>query len=301
MNEAQLNGAQADDGVDGETLGDDSQVDGNVGLDAERMRRHRLRGFLRELVREEGRMEAAELLGVNYKTLARAENTGEITGRMGDALERLSSAGDNPDVMQLKESVGGIEKRMVALESGVETLTKELRDGLGELRTAGVGSSNAEGGDEESTQAKEAGEKEAGRSETGASLPVAGLRPKKPYRERRKEPEVVTVEPADDDREVFGDAWPLIEEWRSLRADHPNQGSSLSWLTTHERLLVLELAMLDEHGLTLPPEKQALRGFGRRGQTSWRWTALADTRRALARRQLLHWLRRKLTFGLWRN
>ena len=95
---------------------------------------------------------------------------------------------------------------------------------------------------------------------------------------RRLDPEVVTEEAADDDPEVYGDAWPLVEEWRRLRADHPHQGKSLSWLTTEERLLVLELAMLDDHGLTLPPETQALRGFGRRGQTTHRWKALADTR-----------------------
>ena len=35
-----------------------------------------------------------------------------------------------------------------------------------------------------------------------------------------------------------------------------------------ERPLTLEMAMLEEHGLTLPPEKQPLWGFGRKGQTS---------------------------------
>ena len=83
-----------------------------------------------------------------------------------------------------------------------------------------------------------------------------------------------------------------MDEWRGLREGHPYQGRSLSWLQTHERLLVLELAMLEEHGLTLPPEKEPLRGFGRRGQTSWRWTALDDTRTALRRRKLLRWVRR---------
>ena len=70
---------------------------------------------------------------------------------------------------------------------------------------------------------------------------------------RRLDPELVTEEPADDDPEVYGDAWPLVEEWRRLRADHPHQGKSLSWLVNEERLLTL--AMLEEHGLTLPPEK----------------------------------------------
>lgn len=301
MNETQLNGTQADDGVDGETMADEAQAEGNGGLDAEKLRWQRLRGFLRELVRDEGRMEAAELLGVAYRTLVKAEESGEITGRMGDALERLSNVGDNPEVTQLKESVGEVEARMAALEDGMEALTKELRDGLGEMRAAVSGAADIRGQGEERGEANDAAGKEADPSEAWTAPPVAGLRPKKPFRVRRKEPEVVTVEPADDDMEVYGDAWPLIEEWRSLRADHPSQGSSLSWLTTHERLLVLELAMLEERGLTLPPETQALRGFGRRGQTSWRWKALGDTRRALARRKLLRWVRRILTLWLWRK
>ena len=57
--------------------------------------------------------------------------------------------------------------------------------------------------------------------------------------------------------------------------------------------------MLEDHGLTLPPETQPLRGFGRKGQTNWRRTALQDTRRALARRKLLRWVRRILTLGIW--
>ena len=66
-------------------------------------------------------------------------------------------------------------------------------------------------------------------------------------------------------------------------------------------MLVLELAMLEDHGLTLPPEKQPLRGFGRKGQTTHRWKALADTRVALRKRKLLRWVRRILTLGLWRK
>ena len=68
-----------------------------------------------------------------------------------------------------------------------------------------------------------------------------------------------------------------------------------------EKLLTLELAMLEEHGLTLPPETQPLRGFGRKGQTSWRRTALHDTRVALRKRELLRWARRVCTLGLWRK
>ena len=56
---------------------------------------------------------------------------------------------------------------------------------------------------------------------------------------------------------------------------------------TEERILKLELAMFEEHGLTLPPEKQPLRGFARNGQTNWRRAALYDTQRARSKRERL--------------
>ena len=171
MNEAQVNGTQADETLaggplDDETTADEVQDDGNGagGPDVEKLRRIRLSGFLRELVREEGKMEAAELLGVNYKTLARAEETGKITGRMGDALERLLGTGDDPEVAKLRE-------RVDALEGGVEALAKELRDGLGEIRAAVAGSAESQGQD----QARRTGSTTTGR---------AGRRPGPPLRWR---------------------------------------------------------------------------------------------------------------------
>ena len=64
---------------------------------------------------------------------------------------------------------------------------------------------------------------------------------------------------------------------------------------------MVELALLEEHGMTLPPEKQPLRGLDRSGQTNWRRTALYDTRRALKQQELRRWARRVLTLGLWRR
>ena len=304
MNEAQVNRTQADEAVvDGtqedeavadDMLDDDTQADGDGGdgLDMEKLRRLRLSGFLRELVRAEGRMEAAELLGVAYRTLVKAEESGQITGRVGDALERLLGTGDDPEAARLRERVG-------ALEGGMEALAKELRGGLEEIRAAVAGRDEAQGQGAGQPQAQD--REGAGRSETRAAPPVAGLRSEKRVRLPRLDPEVVTGEPADDDAEVYGEAWPLVEEWRSRRAGHPHQGRSLSWLTTEERLLTLELAMLEEHGLTLPPETQALRGFGRKGQINHRWKALADTRVALRKRKLLRWVRTVLTLWLWRK
>ena len=312
MNERDVNGAQGNRAVEGDAP-DESALDGG-GRDApdvEDLRRLRLNGFLRELVRAEGRMEAAELLGVNYRTLVKAEESGEITGRMGDALERLLRTEDGPEMERLLASVGALEERVATLEGGLEELRGVVYGGasagMGDA-SAGIAGEQGEGPvtdagtvteEQAGGQVRGGNEDGAGRSETRAAPPGAGRRPPRPERLRRADPEVVTEHPAGDDEEVYGAVWPLVEEWRRLRAGHPHQGQSLSWLKTQERLLVLELAMLEENGLTLPPETQALRGFGRRGQTSWRWKALADTQRALRRRVLLRWARRACTLGLW--
>ena len=74
-----------------------SRSGGNGGRDVAKLRRLRLKALLRELVDEEGRMEAAEMLGVAYRTLVRAEETGQFTGRMNDALHRLLGSRHGPD------------------------------------------------------------------------------------------------------------------------------------------------------------------------------------------------------------
>ncbi len=112
---------------------------------------------------------------------------------------------------------------------------------------------------------------------------------------------MVTREPAEDDPEVYGDAWPLVQEWRKLKDRHPVRRSSLSWLEDQERLLTLDLAMFEEHELTVPPALQPVKSLARRDHTRWRWKALYRTQVSIRKRKLLRWLRRLLTVGLWRN
>ena len=135
----------------------------------------------------------------------------------------------------------------------------------------------------------------AGEAEAGAP-DRDGKPPTKPSM-RREYPDLATLEPAPDDEEIFGGAWPLIVEWRELLDAHPERGQGVEWLTTQERVLEVELALLEDHGMTLPPEKQPLRDFDRSGQITWRRTALSDTRRERKKAELM----RKVTFGLWRK
>ena len=261
----------------------------NAGKRSEDMGRARalkLSSLLHELVRKEGRMKAASILGVNYKTVVRAEESGRITGRMGNALERLLEQADDSGQSRLKE-------RMGALEENLDTLAKEMRRGFADIKTAVEVHAHVKA----QSQVQDWG---------GVSRPkivtpptVKGLPPSKPTSRLRTDPELVTVEPADDDAKVYDKAWPLVEEWRRLRRVHPHQGRSLSWLEREHRLLTLEVSMMEKHELTLPPETQPLRGFGRKDQIAWRWEALRDTRKALARRKMLRWVRRVLTLGLW--
>ncbi len=267
--------------------------DGDTAVDTERVRRLRLHEFLRELVREEGRMEAAELLGVNYKTLVRAVDSGRLSSRMSDALERLLLSGESPGGDERDARVAELGQRLGRLERGMKSLAAELRGGLAELR----GTSAVQAGDvavgHAATQVPT-----GGREVVDQVATVIGVRAVKVTAARRSAPEVVTEEPAAGNEETYGEAWALMEEWRRLRAGHPTEGKGLSWLVAEEELLTLELAMLEEHGLTLPPETEPLRGFGRASQVNWRRTALEDTRRARVWAGVWRGVRRALVAGL---
>ena len=191
---------------------------------------------------------------------------------------------------KVKEQVDEMGKELNQGLSAVQGEVKELRTEHGqalrrvEQRLAGV----EDGGVEERTCQGTAESGNAGGSGNKARL-------------RREYPDLATLEPAGDDEAVFGGAWPLIQEWRELKATHPDRGKGLAWLRTEERFLSVELTLLEEHGMTLPPARFPLRGFDRNGQTGWRRKALDDTRRALRRRMLLAWAWRVLTLERWRK
>ena len=255
----------------------------------------RLMALLQELERAHGRKEAAELLGVDRRTLDISLDEGVLTRRMRGALDKALQAGVGSAAAEQRDRNDKLEDRLDALEALVEEQGKEMRV----VRRALEDSIRAVR--EEVAQAHRKLERTPaelrteGSSDGEAKANGAGPQPKRRMTLRREFPDLVTLEPAEDDEDVFGEVWPLIVEWRELKATHPNEGKILSWLLTEERFLALELTLLEGHGLTLPPATFPLRGFDRNGQVNWRRTALFDTRRALRKRELLH----RLTFGLW--
>ena len=241
----------------------------------------RLMTLLQELVRDKGHHGAARVLEIDQKTVAESARTGVLTRRVRQALERALQEGVGSAAARQRERNDRLEERVQALEEGHEALGREARRRLATVEGQVAGQPGA------GAVQVNAGQPPAASSAGNRNLPSRPL-------QRREYPDLATSEPADDDDEVFGDAWPLIVEWRELKDAHPNEGRGLAWLKEEQRLLEVELALLEEHGLTLPPEQRPLRGFARSGQISWRRTALDDTRKALARREL--WLRVKRWF-----
>ena len=258
----------------------------------------RLMSLLQELERDNGRKKAAEMLGVDRRTLDASLDEGVLTRRIRGALEKALQSGVGSAAAEQRGRNDQLADRLEDLEGGFEELGKEIRENnrASEDRDRAIREEVAQGFRqmEKTLAGLETGR---GGQEDGANANGAGPQPRKKSSLRREYPDLVTLEPAEDDEAVFGDVWPLIVEWRELKAVHPDAGKSLSWLRTEERFLALELTLLEGHGLTLPPATFPLRGFDRNGQVNWRKTALSDTRRALGKREFLH----TLTFGvLWK-
>ena len=270
-------------------------IEGNRDLaDMHNLRRMAL---LQELARDHGRKKAAAILGVDRRTLDAGLDEGALSRRMRGALDRALRAGVGASETERRDHDDELEARVKDMAVRIETLGKDISQGFQAVRRDVAALRVDLGGVERRVAQLESG----GGAQGDADASSAAGEPRGRSPLRREFPDLVTLDPADDDEEVFGAAWPLVSEWRELKAAHPDEGKSLSWLRAEERFLAVELALLEDHGLTLPPETYPLRGFDRNGQTNWRRTALSDTRRALRKREMLRWVRRVCTLGLWRK
>ena len=270
--------------------------------DEEELHHDRLMALLHDLVRKHGgRRGAAGVLGIDRRTVAACMDGRGMSWRMREALERGLQEGAGSAAARQRKRSDALERRVEALEKGLHEGLDAVRDGIEKLR-------EDEARRWESLERRLA-RREAPRESTGSAdvLGVAARGPEKTPAvtrpttasvPKRLYPELVTKEPAPDDEEVYGEAWPLIEEWRRLWKTHSAGGRGLAWLEVEERVRELEVAMLEEHGLTLPPETMPLTGLWRSSQLNWRRETLREVRRAVAWRRLA---RRILTLNLWRQ
>ena len=254
----------------------------------------RLTALLHQLVRRRGHKGAARELGVNPRTVAGSVKQG-MSRRVREALERMLVDRDGEARDRLEDEMDGVKAEVVRVNERIAGLEGELREGLHAL-----GEQQAEGLRRLERRIAQA---ETGKGGGSAADPVSATRPAlgAGSPSRRRYPELVTTAPDADDEEVYGGAWPLVQEWRRLWNGHPAQGRGLAWVSRRERILALEVAMLEDHGLTLPPETEPLRGLDRGAQLNWRVKELHEFRKRRARLEKLRWLRRVLSLGMWRK
>ena len=261
--------------------GDDSGVDPGDAFDAaaaqviEDVYELRLTALFRQLVRTRGHKGAARVLGLDPRTVAASVQQG-MSRRVRDAVEKMLVERDGGARDELEEAVEGLAGQVGGLTTQVAGLEGELREGMKAL-----GETHAQGMRRLEQRLAQGENRSGGGTGLPRPAPVSGAV------SRRRHPGLVTAEPDDDDEDVFGAAWPLVQEWRELWDGHPARGKGLEWVSTRHRILELEVALLEEHGLTLPPETEPLRGLDRGAQLNWRLKALHDFGKRQARLALL--------------
>ena len=93
-------------------------------------------------------------------------------------------------------------------------------------------------------------------------------------------------------------ATPLIVEWGRLSAENMDAGDTLSRAIAEEPTRELEIELIEDRKLMLPPSTYPWGGFDRRRELWVRRQALERARVQRARADLWHWLRRVFTIGL---
>ncbi len=283
---------QVEPGPDGEELYSDES------RSLENLRHMRLMALLRDMIDAEGGEKAAQALGVSYRTVSRTIESDRLTGRMSAVLERHLLLGGGSAAAQQRKSIKALEKRVGELEEG-------LGSGLEELR--GVFEKGIEGLREEQAQGirqlerrlvkveDERGDRDSAVDSQDAVDNPAVKPAWRPYRD------LVTLEPEPGEEQVYGDATPLIVEWRKVRAEFLDAKDGLGWAVAEERMRELEIELIGGRELTLPPRTYPWDGSDRRDEVWRRTKALERARVERARAQIRSWIRRVLTLGRWRN
>ena len=248
----------------------------------------RLLALLHDLVRKEGRTGAAAALGVHRKTVAAAVNTGRLSRRMHDALERHLIAGKAADA-----PTASVAEARRQWEQHLEGALRRQREELLAASSAQGQQLRDEFAQHTQTLEQRVAALEAPRPEGGGTAMHRATRDSQPAGAP-----VVSEAPAPGEAAAFGVAAPLIVQWRQARDARAGATDHLTAVRAEARLRELELALIGTYHLTLPPATYPWDTLTRRHEVAWRRRTLVrvrgERRRAAWRRRL----RRVLTLGL---
>ena len=290
------------------------------GVDAAGPRAVRLGGLLQDLLAARGRLRTSKLLGVSERTLQRAEAEGRLTEQLCRALERYEAgllqdgaqpvdAVDNRrELPRLTRRVDRLDERVQALHDErpavqemlarldrLEASVDELQQQVAALQTPQSVQGGDAGGLAASARASATMSSARSASLTRSTRSTAGWTGV-PH---RRYPELVTEEAVPGESRVYGPARSVIVEWRRTRKRRERASTTLERFRVDERLLELELMLVGEHGLTLPPTDRPWDGIQRQSELRVLDQALQQVRRQRRWAQLRHWGLRLLTLGLW--
>ena len=266
----------------------------------ESLRELRLLALLGDLMGEQGKTQAAETLGVSPRTLSRFEESRRLTPTLAGALERhLLEGGGSAAATQ--------RHRLGMLEDGQKELEKALSEGLGVARQEAQQAAGEQARalaelerrvavlEKAGTAAAGGGESSAGNGPVSGRA-TAGTPPVQ--RPRRVYDDLVTDDPEPGEELVYGDAaTSVIIQWRQARDDFSRATDALDVLNARQRRVELEIELIQEHELTLPPATRPWDRGDRRQEVRRRNELLEQT---IVDRKMLK-LRRFLTLGLWRK
>lgn len=231
-------------------------------------------------------------LGLSERTIRRTLAERHLSRRMTDALlrernQRRAQQGAQAEEHEQSEegvqvgagAVEPLETRVATLETELKEWTEFVDGDLGQMEEQlrslrqRLGLKPGWSGDDA--------------EETARPIP---LRPQR---------ELVTLEPAPDDPQVYGAALPVVAAWRrALRAldEAPHR---LGRLNAQERQLRLEVQLIDDRRLTLPPADTPWDNVRRETELRLRLRSLDRVRRQRLWAFPLHYVGRILSLGMW--
>lgn len=293
---------------------DDRGLDPESSRSVEELREERLLALLRDLVGTEGGEKAAAVLGVSYRTVSRAVESDRLTPRMAVALERLLLLGGGSAAARERERMDALERRSGELADGLREAIDRIDAVVAEI--AAVRAETAATREEQEEQAetlrlveqrlatleaaRQGSEAASGSATGGGQAGQPGERPR--YVPPRRYPQLVTKEAEEGEEQVYGEAAPVVVEWRRTYAEMMRlvkTGPPLRCNAVNERRLELEVALIGEHGLTLPPAWSPWSRHERQDQLWNRRQLQRLNRRERGRLLRRKWLLRALTLGFW--
>ena len=205
---------------------------------------------------DRGRTAAAEALGVNYRTVARCQQSRRVSRLMRQVLVEFRDSQDvgdgGPPIVDGDGAAEDVEDtaelRVAALQLENRELRETAEDQAEELETLGGRVAELE------EWAQDPGKTDA--------IEGSGKQPEdwRPLQRGQGSPDagVVTLEEQPDEAHFLGTAAPLVVEWRNLRTGGDQAVSRVERAAAQVRRWELEVKMLRDWQLTLPPEMEPL-------------------------------------------